>query len=577
MKLPNRRMPMHFKNDLRQKIDKFLEHKLITPCHSPYSSPAMLVPKKNGKLRLVINYRQLNKQTVKSCWPLSSVEEIFDTLEGNCYFSTIDMSWGFYQLPLETGSQDYTAFSTPFGSFKWLVMPMGLTGSPPVFQSLMEKVLVGLTWKSTIPYLDDCIIFSRTAEEHIERLREVFQRFKDANLKINPLKCEFFRQHLPFLGHIVSRDGIQADPAKTSAVRQYPVPKSVTEVKSFLGLCSYYRRYVRDFAAIARPLHHLTEKMKEFHWNPEAHKAFEQLKDCLTSSPILAFPSMKEPFILYTDASQFAIGAVLAQLQKGLERVICYASKSLNKAQSLYSTTKCELLAIANYTRHFKHYLLGRRFKIITDHRALQWLHNFKDLDALTARWLEKLAAFDYEIEHRSSKSIGHANCMSRLPATTAALNMTATMDLDASVVGQLNHSPQNLPSLQSPTPPAQPSHSTTIPRDTVKSNQTDDEQSGVKHGHEAGTNRNSQTDDEQSEVRNGNEAVENKNGQTDDEQSGITHGYEAGVNELVSHFTVIEQSGDLLDFPHSIAHCISADFKLGAGLAKQIKEKFPS
>ena len=508
------------------------------------------------------------------------------------------MSWGFYQLPLETSSQDYTAFSTPFGSFKWLVMPMGLTGSPPVFHSLMEKVLVGLTWKSTIPYLDDCIIFSRTAEEHIERLREVFQRFKDANLKINPLKCEFFRQHVPFLGHFVSRDGIQADPAKTSAVRQYPLPRSVTEAKSFLGLCSYYQRYVQDFAAIARSLHQVTEKTKEFHWNPEAHKAFEQLKDCLTSTPILAFPSMNEPFILYTDASQFAIGAVLAQVQKGLERVICHASKSLSKAQSRYSTTKRELLAIVNYTRQFKHYLLGRRFKIITDHRALQWLHNFKDPDTLTARWLEKLAAFDYEIEHSSGKSIGHADSMTRLPATTAALNMTATMDVDASVVGQPNHSSQNLPCFNSHTPPAQPSHSTTIPRDPVKSNltegeqsevkhgheavestngQTDDEQSGVKHGHEAGTNRNSPTDDEQSEVRNGNEAVENTNGQTDDEQSGITHGHEAVANKPVSKFTVIEQHGDLLDFPHSIAHCISADFKLGAGLAKQIKEKSPS
>ena len=370
------------------------------------------------------------------------------------------MSWGFYQLPLETNSQDYTAFSTPFGSFKWLVMPVGPTGSLPVFQSLMEKVLVRLTWKSTIPYLDDSIIFSRSAEEHIERLREVFQRFKDANLKINPLICEFFRQHVPFLGHIVSRDGIEANPAKTSAVRQYPVPKSVTEVKSFLELCCYYRRYVGDFAAIARPLHQLTEKLKEFHWNPEAHKAFEQPRDCLTSTPNLAFPSMKEPFILYTDASQYAIGAVLAQVHNGLERVICHASKSLNKAQSRYSTTRRELLAIVNYTRHFKHNL-GRQFKIIPDHRALQWVHNSKDPDALTARWLEKLAAFDYEIEHRSGKSTGHADCMSRLPATTAALSMTATMDIDASVVGQPNHTLQNLPSFHSHTPPAPPYHGT--------------------------------------------------------------------------------------------------------------------
>ena len=286
---------------------------------------------------------------------------------------------------------------------------------------------------------------------------------------------------------------------------------------------------------------------------------------------------MNEPFILYTDASQFAIGAVLAQVQNDLERVICYASKSLNKAQSRYSTTQREILAIVIYTRLFNHYLLGRQSKIITDHRALQLLHNFKDPDTLTTRWLEKLAAFDYEIEHRSGKSIGHADCMSRLPATTAALNMTATMDVDASLVGQPNQSSQNLPSFNSCTPPAQPSHSTTIPRDTVQSNQTDDEQSGVKHGHKAGTNHNSQTDDEQSEVRNGNKAVENANGQTDDEQSGITHSHEAGAYKLVSQYTVNEQQGDLLDFPHSIAHCISADFTLGAGPAKHIKEKFPS
>ena len=340
---------------------------------------------------------------------------------------------------------------------------------------------------------------------------------------------------MPFLGHIVSRDWIQANPAKTSAVRQYPVPKSVTEVKSSLGLCSYYRRYVRDFAAIARPLHQLTEKTNEVHWQPEAQKVFEQPKDCLTSSPFLAFPSMKEPFILYTDASQCAIGAVLAQVQNGLEQVICYASKSLNKAQSRYSTTKRELLAIFIYTRHFQHYFLGRRFKIIRDHRALQWFHNFKDPDALTARWLEKLAAFDYELEHRKGKSIGHADCMSGLPSSTTALNMTAIMDLDASVVGQPNHSSQNLPSFNSYTPPAQPSHSTTIPRDIAQRNQTDDE------------------------------------------QSGITHGHEAVANKLVSQFTVIEQQRYLLDYPHSIAHYKSAEFKLGAGLAKQIKEKFPS
>ena len=234
------------------------------------------------------------------------MEEIFDTLEGSCYFSTIDMSWGFYQLPMEEASQEYTAFSTPFGSFKWLRMPMGLTGSPNIFQSLMAKVIVGLIWKITIPYLDDCIIFSRTVEEHLERLREVFQRFKDANLQINPTKCEFFRQKVPFLGHIVSREGIQADSEKTSTVNRYLIPKNATEVKSFSSLFSYYRRYVPDFAKIARPLYKLTGKSKDLLWNSEAQETFEVVKARLTSAPILAFPSMRETFILYTDASQHA-------------------------------------------------------------------------------------------------------------------------------------------------------------------------------------------------------------------------------------------------------------------------------
>ena len=213
--------------------------------------------------------------------------------------------------------------------------------------------------ENTITFLGDCIIVSRTAEAHTERLREVFQGFKDANLESNPLKCESFRQHVPFLGHTVSRSGTQAHPAETSAARRYPVPKSVG-VQSVLGLCSYYRRCVRDFAASARPLHSLTKKMQEFHCNSKAQKAFEQLKDCLTSSPILALLSMKEPIILYSEASQFAIGAVLVEVQNGFERVLCYAPKSASKTQNRYSTTKRELSAIVNYTTHFKHYLLGQ-------------------------------------------------------------------------------------------------------------------------------------------------------------------------------------------------------------------------
>ena len=197
---------------------------------------------------------------------------------------------------------------------------------------------------------------------------------------------------MPFLGHIISKDGLDA------VVQNFPIPTSPTEVKSFLGLCSYYRRYVKNFADIARPLHKGSENKSPLSWTPEAQDALETLKRKLMSTPILALPSMKEPFILYTDASMTAMGAVLWQVQDGQERAICYASKAFSRAQTRYSATKRERLAVFNFTRHFRHYLLGRQFKIVTDHSALQWLHKFKDPDALTARWLEKLAAFNYEL-----------------------------------------------------------------------------------------------------------------------------------------------------------------------------------
>ena len=308
IKLPNIRKPVHYKDDIKEKIDAFMRKELIAPCRSPYNVPTMLVPKNNGKLRLVIDYRKLNEQTIKSCWPIPSIDEIFDTLQGSAYFTTIDISWGFYQLPMEPKSQNYTAFNTPFGSFKWLRMPMGLTGSPITFQSLMEHVLVGLMWNITVPCLDDCIIFSKTREEHIKRLQQVFQRFREANLKINPTKCAFSQSKVQFLGHVISKNGLEADPEKIKAFQEFPVPPNKTHVKSFLGLCSYYRRYFKKFAMIAQPLLKASETKSSFTWREETQEAFESLKKQLPSTPILAFADVKEPFILYTDASLTAMG-----------------------------------------------------------------------------------------------------------------------------------------------------------------------------------------------------------------------------------------------------------------------------
>ena len=549
IKLPNRRMPIHHKKDLQEKIDALMDKQLISPCHSPYSAPAMLVPKKNGKLRLVIDYRQLNNQTIKSCWPIPSIEEIFDTLEGSAYFTTIDMSWGFYQIPMDENSQEYTAFSTPFGSFKWLRMPMGLTNSPPTFQSLMEIVLSKLIWKTTVPYLDDCIIFSATAEEHLHRLREVLERFRAANLKINPLKSEFFRMKVQFLGHIISKKGLQVDPEKVSAVKRFPVPTNQTQVKSFLGLCSYYRRYVKNFADIARPLHKASETSSPFKWTEEAHEAFEKLKSCLLTTPILAFPSTKDPFILYTDASQTAMGAVLAQIQDGKERAICYASKAFTKAQTNYSATKRELLAIVQFTRHFRHYLLGRKFTIVTDHSALRWMHSFKDPDGLTARWLEKLAAFDYEVQHRPGKSIGHADGLSRMPPLPVEMitrepnvqNNVEQLTTDRSETEWPNAQPKK-PSLEIPR------DSAAIPDEII----------------------NDLTEPNPSPTRDTSINKVNKKLKVSSNNDPATETAKGGdrYNEVLS---------DLFTSTASLAHCVSADFKMNAGIARSIKRKYPT
>ena len=241
------------------------------------------------------------------------------------------------------------------------------------------------------------------------------KRFCEANLKINPTKCAVFQAKVQFLGHVISKDGLEADPKKVKAVQNFPVPQNQTDVKSFLGLCSYHRRYIKNFAMIARPLHKASETKNSFTWTEETQGAFESLKRDSSSTPILAFRDVKEAFILYTDASLTAMRAVLAQVQDGKKRAICYASKAFSKSQTNYSATKREFLAIVTFTRHFKHYLLGRKFKIVTDHRALKWLRNFKDPDGLTARWLETLAAFDYEVQHRPGKSINHADGLSRI------------------------------------------------------------------------------------------------------------------------------------------------------------------
>ena len=318
------------------------------------------------------------------------VDDLLDDLADAKWFSTIDLASGYWQVEVSPEDQEKTAFTTPHGLYQFKVMPFGLCNAPSTFQRLMELVLAGLRWDMCLAYLDDIIVFGRTFPEHLERLYEVFSRLQQANLKINSQKCQFFRKSVTFLGHKVSHEGISTDPEKTNSIRNWPIPTDTHELKSFLGLASYYRRFIPNFAEITAPMAQLTQK-KEIVWTEECIRSFETIKKKLTNAPVLGFPSQSEKFYLDTDASNNSIGAVLSQIQNGQEKVIAYGSRTLTKAEKNYSVTRKELLALVYFMQHFRYYLLGRPFVARTDHAALQWIQGFKHPEGQLARWLEQL------------------------------------------------------------------------------------------------------------------------------------------------------------------------------------------
>jgi len=295
-------------------------------------------------------------------------------------------------------------------------MPFGLCNAGATFQRLMDVVLSGLHMDICLVYLDDIIVYSKTVKQHLERLETVLLRLRHAGLKLKPEKCRFFQRSVSFLGHIISHEGIGTDSEKTRAVMEWPTPTNVGEVRSFIGLASYYRRYVRNFAKIAAPLHALMKRNQRFSWTEDAQKSFEELKVALTSPPILAMPNDTGEFVLDTDASDNAIGAVLSQRQDGVERVVAYESRSLDRREQNYCGTRKELLAIVYFLKYFKQYLLGRTFKVRTDHAALTWLRRTPDPIGQQARWLEQMEEYDFVVEHRAGSSHSNADSLSRRP-----------------------------------------------------------------------------------------------------------------------------------------------------------------
>ena len=413
--------PIH-KEEIRKQIGKLLELGVIKESNSPYNSPLWIVPKKadahgNRKWRMVIDFRALNAKTVGDAYPLPNITEILDNLGKAKYFSVFDLASGFHQIPMDPADSPKTAFSTDRGHYEYLRMPFGLKGAPATFQRLMDRVLTGLQGTELFVYLDDIVIFAASIEEHAGRAKRLFARLSAAGLRLQPEKCAFLSTKIKYLGHIITESGVSPDPDKVKAVQNFPIPKNPRNIREFLGLVGYYRKFIADFAARTKPLSDLLKKRREFVWTEQQQHSFQDMKDSLTRAPILQFPDFGQPFVLTTDASDFAIGAVLSQGKLGHDLPVAYASRLLSKAERNYSASERECLAVVEYVRHFRHYLYGQNFLVVTDHQALRWLHSVKDPSSRLMRWRLKLRDYQYEIVYKSGKTNKNADALSRNPS----------------------------------------------------------------------------------------------------------------------------------------------------------------
>ena len=432
-------------------VQQMLSSNVIRPSNSPWASPVVMVRKKDGSLRFCMDFRQLNAATVKDAHPLPRIDDLLDALHGAKWFSTLDLKSGYWQVPITKQDKAKTAFWTSSGQlFEFNQVPFGLCNAPATFSRLMDRILSGLHWETCLFYLDDIIVFSSTWEEHLARLRQVFERLRHANLKLGADKCTFAAKEVNYLGHRVTEEGLLPDSSLLAAIREIPPPKTATEVRSFLGLAGYYRRYVKGFAAIAAPLRALTRKDAVFHWSEDCQTAFDCLKTLLTTSPITAFPDFSQAFRLYTDASTAGLGAILAQVRDGKERIICCASRALNQAEKSYPATKLECLAIVWVVAKFRHYLMAMPFEVYTYHYALQWLKTMRTGSALLHRWSAALEEYDFTVHHRPGKVQTHVDGLSRLPVgpappEDALLHIQVASEEEARKLAQELHSATHL------------------------------------------------------------------------------------------------------------------------------------
>ena len=425
----------------RKIIDKFLDDMLdagvIVPSSSAWSSPVIIVPKKKDpqskepQYRFCTDYRKLNSVTKKNSAPLPNIADTLDSMEGSTVFSALDLRQGYWQIPLKEEDQEKTAFVTHRGLFQYTRVAFGLCNAPSAFVQLMNATLGNAQFNHVLAYLDDVVVHSKDLESHMVHLKDVMERFERAGLKLKMSKCQFLKPEVSFLGHVVSSSGIHVSPEKVSAITGMTPPTTPREVRGFLGMCSYYRKFLPDFAEVALPLTKLTRKNGKFVWTEGCQKAFELLKHGLATAPILAFPSPMRQFIVHTDASAYAVGAVLSQEDdNGTERVIQYLSHKLTDVQSRWSASERECYAIVYALNKFRHYLLGTRFILYTDHKPLSSLFVSSMKNARIQRWSAMLSEYDMDIRHKAGTKMVQADFLSR-QRRCGSLTVNSNLDED--------------------------------------------------------------------------------------------------------------------------------------------------
>ena len=384
---PIRRIPQAVRQEVATQLQQMQEDGVIQPSNSPWASVIVLVRKRNGKLCICVDYRHLNSVTKPDAYTLPRIDDLLDQLGSAKYFTTLDLASGYWQMRVADDSIEKTAFTMPQGLFEFRVMPFGLTNAPAVFQRLMSRVINGLNPPGgpdfVAIFIDDILIFSRTFEEHLRHIEQVLDRLQSAGLKLQPTKCHLMCEQVEYLGHLITPHGLQPNPERVRAVAEFPVPTTVTQVRQFVGLTSYYRQFVENFATIAAPLHNLTKKEVEFEWTTDCQNAVEILKSKLIRAPVLVCPNFDADFVLETDASYQGLGAVLSQrLMDQKLHPVAFASRTLSPSEKNCSVTELETLAVVWAMKHFHAYLYGHNVQVVTDHSVVKAL-----LGSPSAKW----------------------------------------------------------------------------------------------------------------------------------------------------------------------------------------------